>query len=95
MEITRLENSPIGRLVPIRVIDGDRAWDHFAYVPDPLPVALTLAQETWAAVTEATAALARLDGAAHRLPNPYLLVRPAPTKEAVSTSALRGDIRRD
>lgn len=90
MEISRFEKSPIGHLVPITVTEGDRTWDHFAYVPNPLPRKIDLAQETWAAVTEASAALARLDGAAHRLPNPYLLVRPALTKEAVSTSALEG-----
>ena len=49
-----------------------------------------MSQETWALVTEAAEALGRLDGAANRLPNPYLLVRPALTKEAVSTSALEG-----
>jgi Fic family protein len=90
MDITRFERSPIGRLEPITVIDGDRRWKHSAFVPNPLPSSLVLTQVTWSAVTEAAAALARLDGAAHRLPNPYLLVRPALTKEAVSTSALEG-----
>ena len=66
---------------------------HTRRCPSPLPTALDLSQETWVAVTDATAALARLDGAAHRLPNPYLLVRPALTKEAVSTSALEGTYR--
>ena len=90
MEITRFEKSPIGRLVPITVVEGDQRWDHFAYIPKPLPTTLQLDQKTWGAITDATAALARLDGAAHRLPNPYLLVRPALTKEALSTSALEG-----
>jgi Fic family protein len=90
MDLSRFRNSPVGTLVPIRVVEADRVWDHEAYVPHPLPREIELSQETWSAVTEATAALARLDGAAHRLPNPYLLVRPALTKEAVSTSALEG-----
>lgn len=90
MELERFRHSPVGRLVPIRVVEADRTWDHEAFVPNPLPRQLDLSPETWLAVTEASAALARLDGAAHRLPNPYLLVRPALTEEAVSTSALEG-----
>lgn len=90
MDIERFRSSPIGEVVPIEVVEGDRAWNHYAFVPKPLPTTLELQPETWVAVTEASAALARLDGAAHRLPNPYLLVRPALTKEAVSTSALEG-----
>lgn len=72
------------------VLEGERKWEHEAFVPAPLPDSVDLSQETWAAVTAAAAAVARLDGAAHRLPNPYLLVRPALTEEAVSTSALEG-----
>src|SRR5579864_4572362 len=90
MNVARFRDSPIGEVVPIRVVKGDRAWDNFAFVPKSLPRSLELQPETWVAVTEASSALARLDGAAHRLPNPYLLVRPALTKEAVSTSALEG-----
>jgi Fic family protein len=90
MDLNRFRNSPVGTLVPIEVIEGDRVWRHEAFVPRPLPRELSLGQETWLKVTSATAALGRLDGAAHRLPNPYLLVRPALTKEAVSTSALEG-----
>ena len=90
MDLERFRKSPAGRLVPIRVAEGDRVWEHEAYVPNPLPRELDLSQDTWSVVTDATAALARLDGAANRLPNPYLLVPPALTKEAVSTSALEG-----
>ena len=90
MDVARFRNSPVGRLVPIRVVEADRTFEHEAFVPSPLPKALNLSQETWALVTDAAEALGRLDGAANRLPNPYLLVRPALTKEAVSTSALEG-----
>jgi Fic family protein len=86
----RFRNSPIGRLEPIKVFDGDQTWEHVAFVPAPLPHELDLSQQAWTSVTDATAAVSRLDGAAHRLPNPYLLVRPALTKEAVATSALEG-----
>jgi Fic family protein len=41
-------------------------------------------------VNAATAALARLDGAARLIPNPALLRRPALRREAQSTSALEG-----
>lgn len=90
MDVERFRKSPVGRLVPITVVEADRTYEHEAFVPSRLPKELNLSQETWALVTEATEALGRLDGAANRLPNPYLLVRPALTKEAVSTSALEG-----
>jgi len=90
MDVERFRNSPVGTIVPIQVVDGEQIWEHFAFVPNPLPREIELKPSTWLAVTEATAALGRLDGAAGRLPNPYLLVRPALTKEAVSTSALEG-----
>jgi Fic family protein len=90
MDLKRFKNSPVGHLVPITVVEGETIWQHEAFVPKPLPRTLDLSQETWSAVISAASALARLDGAAHRLPNPYLLVRPALTREAVSTSALEG-----
>ncbi|HSS04803.1 MAG TPA: Fic/DOC family N-terminal domain-containing protein [Solirubrobacterales bacterium] len=61
-----------------------------AFLPDPLPVDLTLSTETWTTINRASAALARLDGAARLIPNPALLRRPALRREAQSTSALEG-----
>ncbi|WP_435208242.1 Fic family protein [Micromonospora sp. bgisy143] len=61
-----------------------------AFLPNPLPGQVDLAQETFRDLTAATAAVARLDQAAIRLPNPMLLARPAIRREAVSTSALEG-----
>ena len=90
MDLERFRHSPVGRLVPVRVLDGAAVYDHEAFVPSPLPSQIDLQQRTWSGVLGASAALARLDGAARRLPNPYLLVRPALTKEAVSSSALEG-----
>lgn len=90
MDVGRFRDSPIGSVVPIQLVDGDQIWEHVAFVPDPLPTEVTLHQSTWRLITEATGAVTRLDGAAHRLPNPYLLVRPSLTREAVSTSALEG-----
>lgn len=61
-----------------------------AFLPAPLPAELTLSTGTWNTINAATAALARLDGAARLIPNPALLRRPALRREAQSTSALEG-----
>ncbi|NUT17943.1 MAG: Fic family protein [Hamadaea sp.] len=92
MDIGAFSKTPVGRLVRITGTDGrfGEDFDHFAFIPDPLPDLLDLNQETYKLVAEASAAIARLDQAAFRLPNPYLLVRPAIRREAVSTSALEG-----
>lgn len=60
------------------------------FLPDPLPRDVELSTATWTAVNAATAALARLDGAARLIPNARLLRRPALRREAQSTSALEG-----
>jgi Fic family protein len=64
--------------------------DGQAFLPEPLPYDLRLSTRTWTAVANATGALARLDGAARRIPSPELLRRPALRREAQSTSALEG-----
>ncbi|MFP5387865.1 MAG: Fic family protein [Thermoleophilia bacterium] len=61
-----------------------------AFLPARLPTELTLSTETWNMVNAATAALARLDGAARLIPRPALLRRPTLRREAQSTSALEG-----
>jgi Fic family protein len=92
MDLARLEASPIGRPVPI--IGPDPASRETvkgkAFLPDPLPTDLTLSTATWNIVNAATAALARLDGAARLIPHPPLLRQPALRREAQSTSALEG-----
>jgi len=92
MRIDRLSVSPVGRLVPI--VGPDPATHEMvegrAFLPDPLPLSLELSTPTWTTVNRASAALARLDGAARRIPNPALLRRPALRREAQSTSALEG-----
>jgi Fic family protein len=92
VDLEALASSPVGRLVAINGVDGrtGKTYNHKAFLPDLLPADLELEQETYRAVTEATAAVARLDEAACRLPNPSLLARPAIRREAVSTSALEG-----
>jgi Fic family protein len=85
-------SSPVGRLVRISGWDAryNEAYECSAFLPEPLPTRLDLAQETYLMATEAATAVARLDQAAFRLPNPGLLARPAIRQEAVSTSALEG-----
>jgi Fic family protein len=92
MDLARLETSPVGRLMPI--VGPDPATQEVvegrAFLPDPLPHDLTLSTPTWTIVNRASAALARLDGAARLIPRPALLRRPALRREAQSTSALEG-----
>lgn len=92
MDVAKFASSPIGSLVRITGTDPRRGedYDHFAYLPHPLPERVSLRQDTYADVTRATAAVGRLDQAALRLPNPQLLIRPIIRREAVSTSALEG-----
>lgn len=92
MDVDKLRASPIGQLVPISGYDPrfKEEYEYVAYVPDPLPADLALDAPTYAAVIDATAAMARADQAASLLPNPVLLARPATRREAVSTSALEG-----
>jgi Fic family protein len=92
MDLDTLRRSPIGRLVPISGLDGrtGAAYEHVAYLPDPLPHEVTLSPRTWATVVEAAAALGRLDQASRQVPEPALLRRPSLRREAQSTSALEG-----
>lgn len=91
MDVEQFENSPVGALRPISGIDAlGRRYDHFAYVPKPLPPQVDLSGRTQNAVAEAGIAVGRLDGEGRRLPNPAALARPAIRAEAVSTSALEG-----
>ncbi|BCJ53703.1 cell filamentation protein Fic [Actinoplanes sp. NBRC 14428] len=92
MDDAMFRSSPVGSLVRITGWDPrfSENYDCSAFIPDPLPTRLDLAQETYLAVTNAAVAVARLDQAAFRLPNPGLLARPAIRQEAVSTSALEG-----
>lgn len=92
MDIATLERSPVGSLIPI--VGPDPATHEMvegkAFLPDPLPQEFVLSTETWNVVNSATAALARLDGAARLIPQPSLLRRPTLRREAQSTSALEG-----
>lgn len=92
MDFDAFRSSPVGQLVPINGFDQrfGETFETFAFLPAPLPTVVPLSTDAIYAVTNATAAVARLDQAAFRLPNPMLLARPAIRREAVSTSALEG-----
>ncbi|HUY57763.1 MAG TPA: Fic family protein [Candidatus Micrarchaeaceae archaeon] len=91
MDIDRLSNSPVGKLVPVRGTDARHGnFAYFAFVADPLPSDVTLRSATWARVAEATAAISRLQQACLELPDPRLLIRPALWRESLDTSALEG-----
>lgn len=86
------KDSPVGRLVAISGWDSElgRPYDHFAYVPAPLPDEVSLSQPTIKLMGEADRALGALNARIRFLPNPALLVQPAIRKEAQATSALEG-----
>ena len=92
MDVEVIRRSPIGTVVPISGFDAriGEDYSHWAYVPDRLPPDVVLSSRTWTSVTQAEAALARLDEGARQLPEPSLLRRPAIRREAQSTSALEG-----
>ena len=93
MDIERLQESPVGELVPIQGSDARHGgFAYFAFLPAPLPDDLTLESRTWAEVANASMALGRLDQVCAQLPDPGLLIRPALFREALDTSALEGTV---
>lgn len=92
MDYESLATSPLGSVVPISGTDPltGQSFEHYAYVPTPLPATVSLASATWTQVAAAEAALGRLDETARQFPEPALLRRPAIRREAQSTSALEG-----
>lgn len=92
MDVEHLSRSPVGSIVPITAPDPatHEAVSGHAFLPEPLPSSVDLSTATWTQVNAATAALARLDGAARLIPNAALLRRPTLRREAQSTSALEG-----
>ena len=92
MEVERFRTSPVGVVVPITGTDTrfGETYEHWAFVPHPLPGQVDLSPTARDAVTEAALALGRLDQAGMQIPNPALLRRPTLRREAQSTSALEG-----
>ncbi|HBX80242.1 MAG TPA: cell filamentation protein Fic [Propionibacteriaceae bacterium] len=86
------QKAPFGKLVPISgSLPGGGAWDHWAFLPDPLgEVSPELSGRAYRYVGDARAALAALDATAQRLPNPRLFRSSTFRLEAQSTAALEG-----
>ena len=86
--------SPVGGIVPISGHDPrfGEEYEHFAFVPDPLPKSFDLQPDTWRAVNGAMLALGRLDQAGCQVPDASMLRRPTLRREAQATSALEGTI---
>lgn len=92
MDVERFGRSPIGRVEPIRGHDPRFAedYEHWAFVPDPLPDHVELSASTWRVVADAMLSLGRLDQAGVQVPDAALLRRPTLRREAQATSALEG-----
>jgi len=93
MDLTEIESSPVGQLVPLVGEDARHGkFAYFAFLARSLPVDVQLESSTWTRVAEATAALSRLEQACIQMKDPRLLIRPALWKEALDTSALEGTV---
>jgi Fic family protein len=83
MDPEMFRNSPAGR--PVKAIGG-----YWAFMPNPLPPALTWTPELVAVLSEADRALGELAGLGRSLLNPHLLIRPFVRREAVLSSHIGG-----
>jgi Fic family protein len=83
MDPEMFRNSPAGR--PVKAIGG-----YWAFMPNPLPPALTWTPELVAVLSEADRALGELAGLGRSLLNPHLLIRPFVRREAVLSSRIEG-----
>jgi Fic family protein len=67
---------------------GDAAY--WAYIPNPLPPALSLDSRLVNALSRADRAVGELSGLGRNLPNPHLLIGPFVRREAVLSSRIEG-----
>lgn len=63
---------------------------YVAYFPKPIPRAIQLPSPLVSLLAEAEAALGRLAGVGHLLPNPHLLIRPYVLREALASTRIEG-----
>ncbi|MCL1587741.1 MAG: Fic family protein [Actinomycetia bacterium] len=63
---------------------------YIAFHPNPMPETLDISPSTVLRLTEAEAALGRLNGAGRLLPNPHLLIRPYMLREAIASTRIEG-----
>ncbi len=83
MDIAALSDSPTGNLV--KTPQG-----YWAFVPSPVPRSLDLDSGLVSLLSEADRALGMLAGIGSTLPNPYLLIAPFLSREAVLSSRIEG-----
>ena len=83
MDIGAFASSPTGRLVKT-------AQGYWAFVPAPLPRSIDLDSRLVALLSDADRALGMLAGIGATLPNPYLLISPFLSREAVLSSRIEG-----
>src|SRR5207253_3279712 len=65
---------------------------YLAFVPNPLPPAITYSPALIRVLADAAGALGELAGLGRLLPNPYSLVNPALHQEAVLSSKIEGTL---
>ena len=75
--------------MPGRLVVIDSAG-HKAFEPDPLPPTIEWDAHLARLIEQAAGALRLLDGRARSLENPYLLIRPLLSKEAVASNRIEG-----
>lgn len=92
MDTSKFVDPAMGKLVPVSGVNIRRneEYNHFAFVPAPLPYEIQLENKTHNLVSKASMAVGRLQECVKRLPNPEMLLRPSIAREAKSTSALEG-----
>lgn len=63
---------------------------YFAFIPAPLPPAISFDAQMVMALSQADAALSELSGSGRHLPNPHVLINPYIRREAVLSSRIEG-----
>ena len=83
-----MRRSDFQKNAPGRIIRTRR--DYWAFVPNPLPPAITWSGELIAALSQADRAIGELAGLGRFMPNPHLLIHPFMRREAVFSSRIEG-----
>lgn len=86
MDLEQFRDSKSGRVV--RMGTGQAAY--WAFIPHPLPPAMTWDVELVGLLSEADRALGQLAGLGRAMPNPHLLIGPFIRREAVLSSRIEG-----
>ncbi len=83
MKKSDFENSPSGDVIKTE-------YDHWAFVPNPLPPKDIDLAKIAGKLEQTSRLIGELNGIASTLPNPYLLISPLQTREALSSSSMEG-----